>query len=66
VLQADPQFVERAHRRGHPVFVWTVNTPADVQFVRSLGVDTIITDHPREVREMLDADAPDGGDRPGS
>jgi glycerophosphoryl diester phosphodiesterase len=56
VLRADPQFVERAHRRGHPVYVWTVNDPADVRFVRSLGVDTIITDHPRQVRAILDED----------
>jgi glycerophosphoryl diester phosphodiesterase len=56
VLRAEPQFVERAHRRGHPVYVWTVNDPADVRFVRSLGVDTIITDYPRQVRAILDED----------
>jgi glycerophosphoryl diester phosphodiesterase len=56
VLQADPGFVERAHRRGHPVFVWTVDDPADVRYVRDLGVDTIITDHPREVRTVLEGD----------
>jgi glycerophosphoryl diester phosphodiesterase len=56
VLKADPGFVERAHRRGHPVFVWTVDDPADVRYVRDLGVDTIITDHPREVRTVLEGD----------
>jgi glycerophosphoryl diester phosphodiesterase len=56
VLKADPDFVERAHRRGHPVFVWTVDDPADVRYVRDLGVDTIITDHPREVRTVLEGD----------
>jgi glycerophosphoryl diester phosphodiesterase len=54
VLQADPDFVERAHARGHQVYVWTVDKLADVEFVLELGVDTIITDHPREVRELLD------------
>jgi glycerophosphoryl diester phosphodiesterase len=49
VLQADPGFVERAHARGNRVFVWTVNEPDDVDFVRRLGVDTIITDRPAEV-----------------
>lgn len=62
LLQADPDFVARAHRRGHPVYVWTVNEPADVQFARSLGVDTIITDHPREARAVLDAGG--AGDAP--
>ena len=53
VLQADPAFVGRAHRRGNRVFVWTVNEPEDVEFVRGLGVDTIITDRPHEVLAQL-------------
>ena len=58
VLQADPDFVARAHRRGHPVFVWTVDDPDDVRFVQQLGVDTVITDRPRDVRLVLDELAP--------
>jgi glycerophosphoryl diester phosphodiesterase len=58
VLRDDPEFVERAHARGHPVYVWTVDEPADVEFVLDLGVDTIITDRPREVRAQLDAARP--------
>lgn len=54
LLKAEPSFVERSHRRGHPVFVWTVDDPGDVRFVRELGVDTIITDYPRQVRALLD------------
>jgi glycerophosphoryl diester phosphodiesterase len=54
LLKEDPNFVARAHARGHLVFVWTVDEPRDVEFVLDLGVDTIITDHPREVRELLD------------
>jgi glycerophosphoryl diester phosphodiesterase len=54
VLRADPEFVARAHARGHQVFVWTVDEPADVEYVLELGVDTIITDHPLEVRQLLD------------
>lgn len=53
LLRADPGYVQRAHRRGHQVYVWTVDEPDDVEFVRSLGVDTIITDHPREVGGQL-------------
>jgi glycerophosphoryl diester phosphodiesterase len=55
VLQADPGYVARAHAHGKQVYVWTVNSAVDVQFVLDLGVDTIITDHPREVRALLDA-----------
>lgn len=54
LLKEDPEFVERAHARGHPVFVWTVDRMADVQYVLELGVDTIITDYPAEVRRLLD------------
>jgi glycerophosphoryl diester phosphodiesterase len=55
ILRALPAFVERAHDNGHRVYVWTVDEPADVEFVLDLGVDTIITDRPREVRAILDA-----------
>ena len=54
LLQADPGFVARAHSRGNRVFVWTVNEPDDVELVRGLGVDTIITDRPAEVIAQLD------------
>jgi glycerophosphoryl diester phosphodiesterase len=55
VLRAFPSFVERAHDHGHQVYVWTVDEPADVEFVLGLGVDTIITDRTSEVRAILDA-----------
>jgi len=61
VLRAEPEFVARAQRRGHPVFVWTVDEPDDVRFVRDLGVHAIITDRPDEVRAVLDAAGPRGG-----
>lgn len=55
VLRAEPEFVARAHARGHRVFVWTVDDVADVEYVLDLGVDTIITDRPLEVGKLLDA-----------
>lgn len=54
LLKADPDFVARAHSRGLPVYVWTVDEPHDVRLVLDLGVDTIITDRPAEVRALLD------------
>ena len=55
LLRADPQYVERAHARGHPVFVWTVDEPADVDYVLGLGVDTVITNRPAQVLAQVDA-----------
>jgi glycerophosphoryl diester phosphodiesterase len=55
VLRADPEFVDRAHARGKRVFAWTVNERADIDFVCDLGVDTLITDRPREVLAHLSA-----------
>lgn len=46
IVQAHPGYVARAHARGHPVYVWTVNSTADLDLVLSLGVDGIITDVP--------------------
>jgi glycerophosphoryl diester phosphodiesterase len=53
LLRADPGFVERAHARGHRVYVWTVDDPADVRFVLDLGVDTVITNRPGAVLAQL-------------
>jgi glycerophosphoryl diester phosphodiesterase len=53
VLKADPDFVARAHARGHQVFVWTVDELDDVDFVMDLGVDTIITNRPSSVMAHL-------------
>ena len=49
VLRSDPGLAERAHALGKKVYVWTVNTKADAQYLADLGVDAIITDHPAEI-----------------
>jgi glycerophosphoryl diester phosphodiesterase len=46
-------FVERAHRAGKAVHVWTVNTAAVIHHVLDLGVDNLITDHPALARQVL-------------
>jgi glycerophosphoryl diester phosphodiesterase len=55
LLRSDPEFVARAHARGLRVFAWTIDEAADLDFVLGLGVDTVITDHPRKIRALLDA-----------
>ena len=42
-------FVEDAHRRGLKVFVYTVNTPADIARMRDLRVDGVFSDFPERV-----------------
>jgi len=37
------------------VNVWTVNEPQDMQRLIDLGVDAMITDHPRALREIFEA-----------
>jgi glycerophosphoryl diester phosphodiesterase len=53
LLRAHPELARRAHARGHEVYVWTVNTQADVDLVIELGVDGIISDRPRYVLDRL-------------
>lgn len=53
IVRNHPAFVARMHRAGHQVHVWTVNEPADVDLCVRLGVDAIITNRPKAVREQL-------------
>jgi glycerophosphoryl diester phosphodiesterase len=48
-----PRYVERAHRHGHPVHVWTVDDAADIALCRELGVEAIITNRPGRVLRAL-------------
>jgi glycerophosphoryl diester phosphodiesterase len=53
VVRANPGLVAAWHRRGHRVFVWTVNEPRDVDLMMELGVDAIITDRPGMVLDRI-------------
>ncbi|MGY1719863.1 MULTISPECIES: glycerophosphodiester phosphodiesterase [unclassified Blastococcus] len=53
LLRADPGYVAQAHAAGKEVHVWTANTAADIDFLVSLGVDAMITDHPDEALRRL-------------
>ncbi len=54
VVRTRPEYVERMHRAGQRVHVWTVDDPSDVELCVKLGVDAIITNKPREVRTLVD------------
>jgi glycerophosphoryl diester phosphodiesterase len=55
VLQANPVYVERVHDAGGEVHVWTVDDPADIDYVVGLGVDVVITNRPRAALRQLQA-----------
>ena len=55
VVRAHPRYVERVHRVGGRVHVWTVDDPADVDLCLALGVDAIITNRPAEVLAQVHA-----------
>jgi glycerophosphoryl diester phosphodiesterase len=46
--------VARAHARGNLVYVWTVDSLADIDYVVGLGVDAVITNRPADVIHWLD------------
>jgi glycerophosphoryl diester phosphodiesterase len=52
-LRSHPDYVDKVHDHGGEVHVWTVDDPADIDFVIDLGVDVIITNRPAAVRERL-------------
>jgi glycerophosphoryl diester phosphodiesterase len=43
------EFVEEAHGMGLKVFVWTVNEPGDIERMKGLEVDGIISDYPDRI-----------------
>jgi glycerophosphoryl diester phosphodiesterase len=53
VVRADPGYVRRVQARGRKVYVWTVDEPADIDLVLSLGVDAVITNRPTDVLARL-------------
>jgi glycerophosphoryl diester phosphodiesterase len=53
ILKAHPTYVERVHAAGHRLHVWTVDEPADIDHVLGLGVDAVISNHPRRVLQKL-------------
>ena len=46
IVRAHPHYVERVHRSGRAMHVWTVDDPSDVELCARLGVEAIITNRP--------------------
>ncbi len=52
-LFVNSNIVSTAHKNGKKVFVWTVNSTADMQQLLAMGVDNIITDRPDKAAEVI-------------
>ncbi len=49
-----PGLVAQIHEQGKQCFVWTINSPNDVQRLLDCGVDTILSDNPILINQVLD------------
>lgn len=47
------KLVESAHKKGKAVHAWTVNTKSEMERMKMLKVDNIITDYPVLTREII-------------
>lgn len=52
-VKRHPGVVDRLHAHGHRVHVFTADDPADIAFLLELGVDAVISNHPRRVLRQL-------------
>ncbi|KGM12702.1 glycerophosphodiester phosphodiesterase [Cellulomonas bogoriensis] len=59
VLAQHPDLVDRLHRAGLQVMVWTLNDPEDWATALAMGVDAVITDRPDRMVGWLAARATD-------
>jgi glycerophosphoryl diester phosphodiesterase len=53
IVREYPRYIERVHRAGNRIHVWTVDDPADVDLCARLGVDAVITNRPRAMLAHL-------------
>lgn len=51
--QVTPELLQKTHARGQQVNTWTVNEPDDMRRLLDLGVDSMITDRPDLLTEIL-------------
>jgi Glycerophosphoryl diester phosphodiesterase len=50
---ASENLLQSVHEEGKEVLVWTVNTKSELERMKNLGVDNIITDDPSYAKEVL-------------
>jgi len=53
IVKAHPRHVARLHSFGHRVHVFTADEPDDIDLLLELGVDAIISNHPRRVLKRM-------------
>lgn len=53
IVRAHPRYVDRLQARRYRVHVFTADEPADIDYLLELGVDAIISNHPRRVLRRL-------------
>ena len=53
LVKKHPSIVTKAKNRRQPIYVWTVNEPADIKICADLGIDVLITDIPFHARQAL-------------
>ncbi len=51
----DQSFVDRAHRVGVDIHLWTINDPDEMDAFLDMGVDGIMTDDPATLESLVDA-----------
>jgi len=55
-----PQIAQQLRGRDKLIGVWTANEDADLQRMKDLGVEMIITDRPQEAKRMVGSAHPTG------
>lgn len=55
IVIVTPRFVEAAHERGVRVDVWTVNEAPEMRRMLDLGADSVMTDCPDVLHEVLES-----------
>ena len=56
----DSRMLDRVHEYGKTVHVWTVNSKAELERMKLLRVDNIITDVPVLAKEVIYGDIDEG------